>query len=281
MVKILFMFLPFLLSVSLVDFMAGFGVLSVGILHGANDLEILSKNFNGKLNNQYAKFLIIYVCVVLLGALFFFTLPGLALLIFIIFSSYHFGEQHWGGRLSTRPEDLVFYTIYGAFIFFMIFTLQYDEVVVVIEKISGFRLSFYLFLYLGTGLCGTLLAWMLLKKKLRIHFLKESLLLLFLAGVFYTGSLLFAFAFYFVFWHSIPSLKDQLKYLYGEINLKSFYSYLKNSIVYWIASLVSLFLIYRYIDFEADYFMPLFFSFLAAITFPHTVVIGIMKHKNA
>ena len=46
------------------------------------------------------------------------------------------------------------------------------------------------------------------------------------------------------------------------------------------ASLVSLFMVYQYVDFEADYFMPLFFSFLAAITFPHTVVIGLMKHKN-
>jgi hypothetical protein len=26
--------------------------------------------------------------------------------------------------------------------------------------------------------------------------------------------------------------------------------------------------------------MPLFFSFLAAITFPHTIVMGMMKHKN-
>jgi hypothetical protein len=39
-------------------------------------------------------------------------------------------------------------------------------------------------------------------------------------------------------------------------------------------------MVYQYVDFEADYFMPLFFSFLAAITFPHTVVIGLMKHKN-
>ena len=49
--------------------------------------------------------------------------------------------------------------------------------------------------------------------------------------------------------------------------------------IYWLASLISLYLVYSYVDFEADYFMPMFFSFLAAITFPHTIVMGLMKHK--
>jgi len=38
-------------------------------------------------------------------------------------------------------------------------------------------------------------------------------------------------------------------------------------------------MIYKYIDFEATYFMPLFFSFLAAISFPHVIVIEIMKSE--
>ena len=75
--------------------------------------------------------------------------------------------------------------------------------------------------------------------------------------------------------------KEQLIYLHGDFNLKSFFKYFKSSFIYWIAALVSLFLVYRYVDFKADYFMPLFFSFLAAITFPHTIVIGMMKYKNA
>ena len=42
-----FMLLAFLLSGSFMDIFWGFGVITVGILHGANDLEILSKKFKG------------------------------------------------------------------------------------------------------------------------------------------------------------------------------------------------------------------------------------------
>ena len=276
-----FILLSPLLSDSFVDFLAGFAVLTIGILHGANDLEILSKKFKGSLNHLYIRFLILYLIVVLLGAAFFFIIPSIALILFIIFSSYHFGEQHWGERLSFNYANVTFYTLYGAIVFFMIFTLQYDEVVFIINKISGYTLNYEFFLFTSLGLGITLIIWVLLIKRLRTHFIKESIILLLLGFIFYINSLLFAFAFYFVVWHSLPSLKEQLIYLYGNLNFNSILKYLKSSIIYWIASLISLLLVYNYIDFEADYFMPLFFSFLAAITFPHTLVIGIMKYKNA
>ena len=276
-----FILLSHLLSDSLLNFLAGFAVLTVGILHGANDLEILSKKFKGSLNNLYFRFLILYLMVVLLGAAFFFIIPSFALILFVIFSSYHFGEQHWGERLSMNYANLTFYTLYGALVFFMIFTLQYDDVIFIINKISGYTLNYKFFLYTSIGLGITFMVCALFIEQLRIHFIKECIILLLLGFIFYDNSLLFAFAFYFVVWHSLPSLKEQLIYLYGNFNLNSFLKYLKSSIIYWIASLVSLLLVYYYIDFEADYFMPLFFSFLAAITFPHTLVIGIMKYKDA
>ena len=269
-----------LLSNSLVDFFWGFWVLTLGILHGANDLEIISKSFKGKLNNLYLKSVLLYILIVLLGSVFFFILPGLALIIFVLFSSYHFGEEHWEDRLSISASHFAFYSLYGAFIFFLMFSLQYESVVEVIEKISGYQLGFKFFFYTAIILGGVLLISMLMNSSTRPHFIKECILLLFLAGIFYVGSLLFAFAFYFVVWHSFPSLMNQLKFLYGTMNFKFFFRYFKNSVIYWSASLISLYLVYRYVDFEADYFMPLFFSFLAAITFPHTIVMGMMKHKN-
>lgn len=269
-----------LLSNGLVDFFWGFWVLTLGIIHGANDLEIISKSYKGKLDNLYIKSILVYILVVLLGVVFFFTLPGLALIIFIFFSSYHFGEEHWDGHLSVSKSHFVFQTLYGVFIFSLMFTLQYESVVVVIDKISGYQLDFKFFLYSAISFGVILFTNMLLNSTLRLHLIKECLLLLLLAGIFYVGSLLFAFAFYFVVWHSFPSLLNQLKFLYGKMNFKSFLKYLRHSFIYWLASLISLYLIYRYVDFEADYFIPLFFSFLAAITFPHTIVMVMMKQKN-
>jgi Brp/Blh family beta-carotene 15,15'-monooxygenase len=280
LVTFLFILLVPLLSDVFTDFLWGFAVLTLGILHGANDLEIISKSFKGKLNHLYFKSILVYILVVLLGAVFFFTLPGLALIIFVMFSSYHFGEEHWEDRLPISVANFVFYILYGAFLFFLMFSLQYEPVVEVIQKISGRLLPFEFFLYTAIGLGITLLTTMLFHSSLRPHLIKECLILVLLSGIFYVGSLLFAFAFYFVVWHSFPSLLNQLKFLYGDMNFKSFLRYFKHSIIYWLASLISLYLVYRYMDFEADYFMPLFFSFLAAITFPHTIVMGMMKHKN-
>ena len=281
MITFSFILLPLLLPDSFVNFLAGFAIVTVGILHGANDLEILSKKFKGNLNHLYIKFLILYLLVVLLGAAFFFIIPSSALFLFVIFSSYHFGEQHWGERLPMNLSNFIFYTLYGALVFFMIFTIQYDEVVGVINKITGYTLIFEIFLYSSFGLGIIIILLMLLKEQLRVYFIDECILLILLGVIFNVNSLLFAFAFYFVVWHSLPSLKEQLIYLHGNFNFSSFLKYLKSSAIYWIGSLAFLFLVYQYIDFEADYFMPLFFSFLAAITFPHTLVIGMMKYKNA
>ena len=222
-----------------------------------------------------------YVGVVLLGGLFFFFLPSIALFTFILISSYHFGEQHWEDRLKLSISHSFFFTLYGAFIFFLIFTTQYIEVALVIEKISGILLPYNFFLWslISTGVL--LLFIMMIIPSLRESLIKELFLLGLLSLLFHFGSLLFSFAFYFVVWHSIPSLKEQINYLYGDLKKTSIKKYLKASLLYWFASLVFLGLILNYIDFNADYFLPMFFSFLAAITFPHTIVIGMMnKNKN-
>ena len=264
-----------------VDLIGSLLIITLGILHGANDLEIISKNRLLNSKNFFIKSLIMYFGVVLLGGLFFFFLPSIALFTFILFSSYHFGEQHWEDRLKLSTSHSFFFTLYGAFIFFLIFITQYKDVALVIEKISGVLLPYEFFLWslISTGVL--LLFIMMIIPYLRVSLIKELFLLGLLSLLFHFGSLLFSFAFYFVVWHSIPSLKEQINYLYGDLKKASIKKYLKASLLYWIASLVFLGLIFNYIDFNADYFLPMFFSFLAAITFPHTIVIGMMNRNKS
>ena len=169
LITVMFILLVPSLSDVFVDFTGGFAVLTLGILHGANDLEIISKSFKGKLNNLYFKSIVVYILVVLLGAVFFFTLPGLALIIFVLFSSYHFGEEHWEDRLPFSAANFLFYTLYGAFLFFLLFSLQYESVVEVIQKISGELLPFDFFLYNSIGLGVALLTSMLLNPSTRAY----------------------------------------------------------------------------------------------------------------
>ena len=193
---------------------------------------------------------------------------------------------------------LFFYLIYGALVFFLIFSTQHLEVAEVMGKISGkddflhfinlpksfnefinSYLAFEFFVGVTFALSVLFILNLIYSRLISKYLFRELILLVLLFILFYLSTLLFAFAFYFVVWHSIPSLKDQLNYLHGEINLNSINKYLKHSLLYWFLSIFSLFMIYKYVDFESTYFMSLFFSFLAAISFPHVIVVGMMKSQ--
>ena len=52
-----------------------------------------------------------------LGIAVFYFIPGVALLSFVLVSCYHFGEQHWEGRLKHRKGVQLLVFSDGAFIF--------------------------------------------------------------------------------------------------------------------------------------------------------------------
>ncbi len=124
--------------------------------------------------------------------------------------------------------------------------------------------------------CGLLLLCLFFNfywSQFQRYLLREVFLLAVFFVVFHAASLLWAFAIYFVVWHSIPSLADQIRLLYGNINLQNGVRYIRSSAVYWVAALTTLALAFLYFRGNDFGFLPLFFSFLAAITFPHVLVI--------
>ena len=253
-------------------------IFSFGILHGANDLEILRRkglpNSKGK---SGWKMLLAYIGFVLVSALLFYFMPMLALLMFISFSAYHFGEQHWISRQGKSPalQKLLFVT-YGLVVLFLLFYAHTEEVTEVVLGITGVAISALWLtrvLLISLGLFLVILCTNFYRSQLMRYALREILLFGLFFLVFNTASLLWAFAIYFVVWHSIPSLADQLRLLYGTISLKSGLKYVKSSAVYWVGALVTLAVAFMLLK-DSDYgYLPLFFSFLAAITFPHVLVI--------
>ena len=113
--------------------------------------------------------------------------------------------------------------------------------------------------------------------------MQEFFLLGLLALLFVSSNLLFSFGIYFVIWHSLPSLNSQIKFLYGgKVSDKTGYkNYIKASFLYWILALGSLAGVYFFADISREQFLPLFFSFLAAITFPHAIVMERMFSFNS
>lgn len=252
-------------------------IFSFGILHGANDL-LLIKKINGENSTTYWNILVRYIVIVLIAVLLFSFIPWLAMLLFIAVSSYHFGEQHWDKKIFNANIVMtkLFYGTYGLFILLLLFHFHEKEVIATLFGITNIEFTF-INITLLLKIIGTILAVLFLYYcKISKVFLKNSALellyLVLFATLFKVGSLIWGFAIYFIFWHSIPSLVEQIKFLYGEVSTTNSKTYLKDAFIYWFISIVGIIVLYFLLK-DYKIFDSIFFSFLAAITFPHVIVI--------
>jgi len=260
-------------------------ILSFGILHGANDLALIKNvNPNNKVQNFY-KVLLYYVIIVLIGATLFYIIPWLALTLFIIISGYHFGEQQWNEQLKIEAKwiKFVYEMSYGLIILFLIFTFHATEVqkiILAITTIDVPNFAFLLILKILLSLFTLLSIFFYFKiERFKNYFFTELFYLFVFSIIFKVSTLIWGFALYFIFWHSIPSMMDQIKFLFGNVSFNNFKLYFRSAFVYWIVSLLGIALLY-FIFKDQKIFNALFFSFLASITFPHVVVIVKMFGKK-
>lgn len=258
------------------DYVAYAFILTFGVLHGANDITLIASLTGKKDVNK--QLLVTYLGAVLLVTFLFIISRGVAFLFFILISSYHFGEQHLSHHLKRNSSlSVLLYVLYGAVILFMIFSIKINEVLIVIEEVSGWLVE-------KNGIIGGLVAvsigtvvvvYKLIKDRvLDINPFKELFYLVVLGITFANSSLVWGFAIYFILWHSFPSLKDQLHFLYGQASKSNFMSYLKTSSVYWAISIAGLGVLYWFLKDSVDYFITIVLYVLAAITFPHVLVMS-------
>ncbi len=259
-------------------------ILSVGIIHGANDLLII-KNVSGKTSKKsYIKSFFLYIFVVFLGILLFYTFPKLAIYLFVLISIFHFGEQYWESKGISKLRNwflsvFIPYILHGILVFNLIFLNNLTDVNFILEKFTINELSENI-LYNGMLLTSFFyLISILSNSSIRIHFFNEILFF----GLFYiismNSTLLFSFAFYFAFFHSILSMNDQIKFVYGNVTYNNIKKYILFAFPYFILALIFLYILYKNFNIYSDQFLPIFFSFLAAITFPHVFVIEKMYNK--
>lgn len=259
-------------------------IFSFGVLHGANDL-VLMDHLKSDKKLDFIKLIGIYVFIIGISVLLFTTIPKFALMLFIIVSSYHFGEQHWNEIILpvTNFLSIFFRFVYGLFVLLLLFYINSTEVIAIIAEITQFTIPNT---YFETALLVCLFFFILSSIKMyfdstefRKNSFEQLFYLLVLAIVFKASSLIWGFTIYFIFWHSIPSLNDQITFLYGSSTWSNFKKYFKTAFFYWFISLVGIFGLY-YIAKDMLVFDALFFAFLASITFPHCIVIlNMFKNK--
>lgn len=257
-------------------------ILTFGILHGANDLLLIKKIDYNKEQISFQKTLLYYIIVVGLGSLLFWIIPWFALLLFIIVSGYHFGEQQWENLEKSSMFKLFEFT-YGLIILMLLFNFNIKEVQEVIQNITSIVVPKN---YFTNGLILNSIALVALgiyySNKLvefKSRWMLETFYLLVFTVIFRVSSLIWGFAIYFIIWHSIPSIINQINYLNGEVSWNNFRKYIRSAFLYWVISLIGIATLYLLFK-DIEIFNALFFSFLAAITFPHVLVIFILFKKK-
>jgi Brp/Blh family beta-carotene 15,15'-monooxygenase len=262
------------------DFLAYIMVITLGILHGANDLLILS--VKNKKEKSIIKNLLIYISIIFLCLIIYLFSSFIAIILFVLLSAYHFGEEHLGDRINVNLVFNFFYFLgYGMFIFAMLFYQSIPNVDLIMRELTGLTFTksqIELTLFISAGfLCLASLFLIISKKNNYQLFLKELMYLLLLFLVFKTSSLILGFAIYFILWHSIPSIIHQIEFISGDLNKKSILLYIKKAMIYWVISIVGLLTLYKIVP-GIELFSTVVFVILFAVTAPHTWVMHKMKN---
>jgi Brp/Blh family beta-carotene 15,15'-monooxygenase len=256
-------------------------ILTIGLIHGANDLLIIKNNSNSSKKNykkfNFFKTFFTYLSVVIAGLLFFNFYPSIALLFFILVSIYHFGEQHFEVNFKLQVKNniskIFLIILHGFIVFNIIFR---NNILSVTDVFLAFKLPFLDLNSISIILIISIIIYftvIIISSGLSKLFLVEVTFI----GLFYLlssiSTLIFSFSIYFVFFHSLLSIKDQVKFIYGSSSSSNMKRYVLKSLPYFIISIISLIIFYISFDIESQNLLPIIFTFLAAITFPHVLVI--------
>ena len=271
--------------------MCFFLILIIGVSHGAYDHikgRSLLKIYN--INNIFI-FYLSYILVGLIVIFTWFVTPSIALLIFLIFASFHFGKEDSQFLLNKRS---ITYSIFFVFKGLLVVTAQlYFNFV---ETINIFKLllieneNFYRYLdwIESKNILITLISLSFLVNILLtiVNFKISNLtLLLDFASILilnYFLSPLIAFTIYFCFLHSIRHIIA----IANEVNNRNFYDGLKEfikkastlAIVTVILFILALIITYNYFEIN-DAILKIIFIGLASLTFPH-ILLEYLLEKN-
>lgn len=260
-----------------------FLILSIGLIHGAHDMFLMKK-----MKEEKFSWLKIGGRYLLIAAFFgglYLLAPLLLISIFVLFSAYHFGEQHWLAHLKgPRPTEIFFAFSYGLAVIILLLRLNFPEAYRIILEMVSYGISRSLLDGLLVFCAVSLLvsgyfvynSRMQLKKRM----LREILILVLLSLLFANALIIWGFAVYFVFWHSIPSIISQVDFMYGETSLNKILKYFKKSFVYWFISIAGLAVLFYFLKDGRDRLLSVILPFIAALTFPHALVISKMLWKT-
>ena len=238
------------------------GLIAVGIPHGAVDHLLETGSWDVK---KAPLFIIKYLCLALIMGVLWYAFPLIALIVFLAYSSWHFGQAD--GKNWSLPAFSS--TIWGASVLFHILGSHLSETNAILSAMGNLALPI-------SSPQWLLLPWLIvaiLRKKtafiLTIFWLLLSTKL----------PLLISFGIYFLGQHSLTGwydLKNHLKLSNSKLWMKSlpFHS------AAWIFLTCFLFFWTSSYPFDETKRSAAFFIFIACISFPHAIYMNFVYNSK-
>jgi len=245
-----------------------FGVILVlvGIPHGGIDHLIHNPEIRPK---GLVHFIIRYLLLMSAYGLLWWLLPVAALIAFLGMSAYHFGQSHFLEQGQLQPKEGLLYLLKGSFFLSVILFGDWEMTQEILSPILTVSIpETYRLLSMGLLMACSLLAhgW-----KNRSLNLGDALDYLILVPILYFSPLLISFAVYFGFWHSLPSMLAEYKYLSQLPSFNSPLKFGKQLLPFSGISLVGITaILFVGLEFlESSQLYLLFFVMISLISLPH------------
>ena len=268
-----------------------FLILSIGISHGAMD------NQKGKKLNQLyniKNFYFFYLMYSLIGIsiiIFWLFFPTIALILFLIVASYHFGKEDTEFLIKNKDtSNLILYFLKGSLIIITPLMFHFVETINIFKLLLIENENFYLFLNFIEDNSILLIAFFISLLSNIYYFLKDFKILNILIFLDFFSIIvlnyfltpLIAFTVYFCFLHSFRHSISLITEL-NENSLKSgAITFVKKAIpltaLTAILYVISLYFLSNYYQLN-DAILKVIFIGLASLTFPHILLEYLLK-KN-
>lgn len=253
-----------------------------GVPHGASDFLIFKQVVGGIEGSSKKRFALFYLVIMCLYSLIWFTIPLLAFAVFLIISIFHFGQSNWHD-LSVRNPILSYSTIFlwGGGILGVPVLLYHQDASLIIFEITGYWLDLtevrwpLIFLLLA-GNVVQLAHLMELEVITEGRFRRELFNFGVLMFLFFTTPLLIGFGVYFVLWHSLGSMLDQINFFKKTDHNYAAGQYLRQVVPLTAMALLSLGILYLLMGDRMNHGLNLgaLFLFISVITVPHAILMN-------
>ncbi len=266
----------------------GFSLILAGVPHGASDFY-LSRELSQRHWKQYSQalFLMGYFLIMALYSAVWLIAPIIAFWIFILFSTYHFGQSNWSFlKFPNSAVEKFTYLIWGMAIVGIPVILHFDQASSIVLEMTGVKFVLedtyraaliYLLIF---GVVGNAFylnnSGSLSGKAFRNELGKFFLLML----LFFTTPLLIGFGIYFVLWHSLAAIIDQIKVVRVSNQSFGYKSYIRSTIPLTLIAYSGLALFYFFFNgyFDKGQGLGQLFIFISIITVPHAVLMDWLYH---